>query len=229
MRSVLRMSIGLLLVSTGFCRAADDGKEENHSYARPIALDQATLDVLDDVGANSVGFRFHLPPDAKLTVAIVAKDDKGQPIEDLSSVHELTPPKNVAAFDTSVRLVRIDPGKFTENYNGKIRWVTHLGRSTQETWLADGYTATGSRDSWWQGNVFETIEPGKSYLLWRVKAYPKGLRGIYPDSPSTFSMQIHFHYQPMTASDHYGSTMELVDGDQEFNRVVEDPRESAAE
>ena len=130
-------------------------------------------------------------------------------------------------FDTSVRLVRIDPGKFTENYQGKEKWVIHIGNATQESWQPNRYTATGIRDSWWQGNTFDEVTPGTDYLLWRIKSYPKDLRGIYPDSPATFSVQIHFRYMPMTGDDRVYGITSSGDDEQEYNRAVKDPRVKA--
>ncbi|HVW39023.1 MAG TPA: hypothetical protein VHB99_17030 [Pirellulales bacterium] len=227
---VLGLLICLFIVSATYCRAADAEKAAEGFYVRPIAADEETLGLLDDLGANTVGFRFHLPPDMKLTVTILAKDEKGERIEELSSVHELTPRREAMPFDTSVRLVRIDPGKFTENYQGKVRWVIHLGTLANETWQPNRYTATGKRDSWWRGNAFEAPKQGKDYLLWRIKAYPKELHGFYPDSPATFSVEIRFRYEPMQPGDPYGAKLELYGtaAEQEYDRVVEDPREQAA-
>jgi hypothetical protein len=213
----------MLVAMAGSCLAEDQAKEETPWYARPIVTDSETLALLDDIGANSVGFRFHLPSDHKLIVTILAKDEKGSRIEKLSGVHTLTPQEKGIPFDNNVRLVRIDPGKFTENYQGKEKWVIHIGNAIQETWQPKRYAATGSRDSWWQGNKFDGVTPGTDYLLWRIKAYPEDLRKINPDSPATFSIQIHFRYVPMTVNDSYWTTSH-GDDEQEYNRAVKDPR-----
>ncbi|HUY89441.1 MAG TPA: hypothetical protein VMV10_11965 [Pirellulales bacterium] len=228
--AVLGLSLWVFVSSATYCRAADAEKPAESWYVRPIPTDEQTLNLLDDLGANSVGFRFHLPPDMKLTVTILAKDEKGERIKELSGVHELTPRRKATPFDTSVRLVRMDPGKFTENYQGKVRWVIHVGSSAHETWQPNRYTATGKRDSWWQGNAFEGPKQGKDYLLWRIKAYPKELRRFDPDSPAMFSVQIHFRYEPMQPGDLYGARLELYNtaAEQEYDRVVEDPREHAS-
>ena len=223
---VLGLLIGLFIGLATYCGAADAEKAAEDWYVRPIAADEETLGLLDDLGANSVGFRFHLPPNMKLKVTILAKDENGERIADLSSVNELTPRDNEKPFDTSFRLVRIDPGKFTEDYQGKVRWVIHTGPATRHTWQPNRYTATGSYSTWRQGNLVESPKPSKNYLLWKIDAHPKGLRRILPDSPTTFSMQVYFRYEPMADRDVYGS-ISHGDDEQEYNRIVEDPRKRA--
>src|SRR5678810_764031 len=96
---ILGSSIWMLVAMAGSCLAEDQAKEETPWYARPIVTDSETLALLDDIGANSVGFRFHLPSDHKLIVTILAKDEKGSRIEKLSGVHTLTPQEKGIPFD----------------------------------------------------------------------------------------------------------------------------------
>jgi hypothetical protein len=203
---------------------AEADKPAKQWYAQPLELEEGTHQLFDDMGANVLSYRFRLPPDTQLFVVMLAKDEKGERIESLSKIYTLTPKEPGQPFETNFRLVHIDPSHFVEGYQGKTRWVMHVGRMTQQTWEPNRYRATGSYTSWWQGLKVESPEIDKDYFLWEVKANPKELRRILPDSPATFSIELRFRYERMEPGHPYGASGEGGNDDEEFAREVPDPR-----
>jgi hypothetical protein len=202
--------LGIAVIGTAgmlLAQKIDPNAEEEPSWSvQPINPDLTTRAIFEDQGVNSVGFEYRVPPDNKVRLRMIATDADGHRIKELSGTIEEAPLEKGVAHEGRFRLTRMDPAALTEGYRGKVHWVKRINRSSGQEWLDDRYTTSGPYSSWPLGTTVSNPEQGREYLLWEIKAHPKDLRRILPDSPTTFSFQIWFRYEPMQDGDIYGST-----------------------
>jgi hypothetical protein len=178
---------------------ADDPPKELASYVRPIKQDEATREIFEAAGTYSVGFSYKIPADKEIIFTFMALDEGGI-VESLSKIYTL-PQRDDRPDYNRVRLVMIDPAKFTEGYSGNGRWVLKIGPTVQSAWEPRLYAGANSRSSWTEGKAVENPEVGKDYSLWSIKAYPKGLNAITPETPTVFSYEIFVRLEPREKGD----------------------------
>ena len=204
--SFVVLSVGAVTLAQGPKRAAQP--EAQASYVRAIEGDRSTRAVLEDLGTSWVEFEYRLPAESKAIFTFVATGKNGEIIKSLSKVNE------VVAGDGentgTVRLTYINPAGFTEGYNGKVRWVKTVGGSGWGSeWMEDQYKLSGARSSWTSGKSVDDPKLGAEYDLWSIRAYPKGLTRLLPDSPTTFKFQISFRYERVGANDSRSTNSEV--------------------
>jgi len=160
------------------------------SYIEPVQPDKETQSVLENIGVNSMAFEYFAPKDYKVIVKILSLENDKKIVKSISRVF-LDGASSASGRAGVFRLIRTDPRKMRQNDRGKIRWTFSIdGFSNADLWLKDRYTATGSRQSWIQAKEVKNLELGKDYLVWKILAYPKDLKGLYPNSPTTFRMEV---------------------------------------
>jgi hypothetical protein len=203
--SLIVLAAEAVTLAQGTQRAAQP--KEPEWYVRAIEGDPSTRAVLEDAGINWVEFEYRLPANSKAVFMFVATAENGEIIKSLSKVNE------VVAGDGEnkgkVRLTSINPAAFTEDYQGKVRWVKAVGRSSGGGgWTENLYSSTGGRTSWTSGESVEKPKLATEYELWDIRAYPNGTNRITPNSPTAFKFQITFRYEQLGPNDLRGSSSE---------------------
>lgn len=205
LRLITLAAIGVMLSGGGFSAEPEPKKAEEKYYVRPLPADPNTAELLEETGINSLKFEYRIPKDHKAVIGFIATDEKGKFIEDMSGIYHATGEEGKINQST-VRMIRIDPGAFTENYAGKDRWIWRVNGFGTSKWQPNRYTTEGMRTSW--TDVKEIREPvrNKDYLIWEIKSYPKDVHSAGEDTPAKFRYQIMFKFMKLEEGESYRST-----------------------
>jgi len=164
--------IGLLAAGKSSGAAAKDV----HGYIRAIEPNSDMNEILDELGVKGVSLAIRCPDGHKAAVSRVVTDRTGNIINDSScqtaGFYDPAEPR-----EWTIRLTKLDPRAFTDNYNGRIRWrmvyrskngaLTHSGST--EMWDQDWFHAKDAVGGSWGGAAtIEDVIPEKEYTVWEA-------------------------------------------------------------
>src|SRR5260221_6909138 len=174
---VLGTSSAIAFVIAKTIYAAD---KNGQGYIHGIETNAELTDALETLGVTTISFGLKCPPGHKAVVARAVTDKTGKTIEN-SSMQTVGFCDEDAQREWTVRISKVDPRAFIQDYSGYIRWrmvyrseQSDRGRSSgsNEQWDRDWFHAQDARrlGSTTGPNVDEPVAQ-KEYTVWQATAH----------------------------------------------------------